>query len=895
MKKSILILVITLLLASFSAVSFASNRAPLQSDISILPNQDDGGEEGEESEEGGESNTETDSEEAEEEEASEDESDAATEEEGDSEESERQNQDLILNAEEGGLVSVSGLVTYTNPFFGAGTVQPLVILEDQAGFVDRDTVYIFPLESQVLGQITSDFKSSPFSYSMVLPIEPRGGERDVDNDDIEELGVQIYAPAYWDNTYGGPFLEERDMSGGGWSTAYASTVTSTELGEEREIIGGKFVIYAPDDQQSFPINFGEDGLLFTGDEQEVVDLPAGWTVVNLDTVPFTFDRARNQTIPLLEPVGAALIDFSDLSYTEAFDALVEEFRESYAFSDIKELDWDALKEEYMPLFEEAEEDGSAIDYRRALRSFLWEIPDGHVSGGFVQGDFVEAISGGIGMGIRDVDDGRTIVNYLLDGGPAADAEILIGAEIVAINGVTVTNYVDDSVAWSAPFSTDHVERLQKLRYATRFPANSEVEIAYINPEESDVVTATLATVQEFDSFSQSSFFTGRTGLELPVEFEILDEGIGYVEITGFLDNQLLTVQLWERMIQNLNENNIDSLVIDMRQNGGGFGFLADMMAAYFFDEALITGNSEQFDEELGEFVTKPENARSFILPPDRSLYYDGQITVLVGPACASACEFFSFDLTLQNRAVIVGQYPSAGLGGGVNDLRMPEGESVRYTVGRAIGPDGNIHIEGIGVQPNIVVPVTEETLFTDEDVVLQTAIDYLQGEIEFEFPEPGPEEEENSDSAEGEEGDDENTDESEEAEEGEESSEVALDFQASLEAGDIVEGELTEGESHFFEVTLIEGDVVDIAAVAQDMLSLDLQMIIYNTAGEQLDSNDDLDVKNFNPGILGIEATEDIVLIVEIRGFDDEQSGAYQFGVIPSDGAGEGDGDSSNG
>ena len=43
------------------------------------------------------------------------------------------NQDLILNAEEGGLVGITGLVTYTNPFFGAGTVQPLVILEDQTG------------------------------------------------------------------------------------------------------------------------------------------------------------------------------------------------------------------------------------------------------------------------------------------------------------------------------------------------------------------------------------------------------------------------------------------------------------------------------------------------------------------------------------------------------------------------------------------------------------------------------------------------------------------------------------------------------------------------------------------------------------------------------------------
>ncbi|MFK7800670.1 MAG: S41 family peptidase [Anaerolineae bacterium] len=877
MKKSLIVIAISLMLAIFAAVSFASPQITLdgggdfaQND-GLLPSQDDGedGDDEDAAEESSESEpAQDDGDEGEDEDAAEesDDSEPAQDEDGDEEEVDpNPYPELILNAEEGGLVSINGLVTYTNPFFGEGTVQPLVILEDQTGFVDRNRVYIFPLESQVLGQITSDFKTSPFSYSMVLPIEPRGGERDVDNDGIDEVGVQIYAPAYWDNTYGGPFLEERDMSGGGWSTAYASTVTSSELETQREIIGGKLVVYAPDDTQEFPINFGEDGLLFTEDEDEMIILPQGWTVVNLDETPFTFDRSRTQDIPLLEPEGSALIDYSDLSYTEAFDSLVEELRENYAFSDIKGVDWDELKEEYMPLFEEAEENESNLEYRRALRSFLWEIPDGHVSGGFVREDFIEAISGGIGMGIRDVDDGRIIVNYLLEAGPAADADVLLGAEILSINGVTATNYIDDVTAWSAPFSTDHNRRLQKLRYATRFEAESEVSIEFLNPEATEPISVTIATVGEFDSFSQSSFFTSRTGLELPVEFELLDEGIGYVEITGFLDNQLLTVQLWERMIKNLNDNQIDTLVIDMRQNGGGFGFLADMMASYFFDETFITGNAEVYDEDAEEFITKPENARKFILPPDRSMYFDGEIAVLVGPACASACEFFSYDMTINDRATIIGQYPSAGLGGSVSDLRMPDGESVRYTVGRAVDADGNIHIEGIGVQPDIVVPVTEETLFTDEDVILQTAIDFLEGNIEL------PESEESGDS--------------------EEASDD-FDFAATLTTGDIVSGTLEPGGSLFYLVNLAEGDVVDILAIADDMLELDLIMNVYDEEGEQVDSNDDIDVKNFNPGFLGISLDQDFSFVIEITAFDEEATGDFQFGVIPSE---ETDGEGSDG
>src|SRR5690606_39707887 len=51
---------------------------------------------------------------------------------------------------------------------------PIFVLEDQAGFVDRDRSFILPAQSQTLGQITSDFYTSPFTYSLALPIEPQG-------------------------------------------------------------------------------------------------------------------------------------------------------------------------------------------------------------------------------------------------------------------------------------------------------------------------------------------------------------------------------------------------------------------------------------------------------------------------------------------------------------------------------------------------------------------------------------------------------------------------------------------------------------------------------------------------------------------------------------------------
>jgi hypothetical protein len=97
---------------------------------------------------------------------------------------------------------------------------------------------------------------------------------------------------------------------------------------------------------------------------------------------------------------------------------------------------------------------------------------------------------------------------------------------------------------------------------------------------------------------------------------------------------------------------------------------------------------------------------------------------MVGPNCASACEFFSYNMTINDRATVVGQYPSEGAGGSVEDFIMPENLSVQITVGRAVDAEGNIHLEGKGVVPDVRVPVTAETLrriANGEDVVLEAA------------------------------------------------------------------------------------------------------------------------------------------------------------------------------
>lgn len=632
----------------------------------------------------------------------------------------------IVN-DEGGTVVITGQMAYTNPFLTAGTAYPMVILEDQAGFVDRNQGFLFPLESQTLGQFTSDFFTSPVSYSVALPIEPQGSLRDVDNDGQSDTGVMVFAVAYWDNVWGDPFLEERDMQGGGWSTAYASTRVSSNPETPREIIGGKLLLYAPDDQQGFPSDFGTDGLLFTGDET-IVGLPQGYTVVDLDTTPFTFDRARNQVIDLIEPEDAALVDYSALTYTEAFDAMIEKLSKEYAFTEYKGIDWETIYRKYRTFFEEADSTGNVQLYYDTLSEIIWSIPDGHVTVspfGAFSDRFWQRNINGIGIAIGEADDGKVYATFVLPNSPAAQAGIQVGTEIVAINGRAIGDYISRIVPLVETTSTPHNRRIVQLRYATRFSEDTtSVDVAFVGLD-GNVMTRNIPTVQETESFSFTFQSIATTGYELPVEYGLLEqENIAIVSITDFLDNRALTIQLWERMIQELNENQPRGLIIDMRNNGGGIGFLADQMAAYFFDEPLIVGKRFVYSDDLGEFYSDPRLDDRFYLPAE-DLRYRGDVVVLVGPNCASACERFAYAMSLQNRAEIIGHYPTAGLGGGVDDFVMPGGLTIRFTGSRSTNADGEIHIEGLGVAPTLRIPVTRETLLSDADVVLESAIEYL--------------------------------------------------------------------------------------------------------------------------------------------------------------------------
>jgi C-terminal processing protease CtpA/Prc len=635
----------------------------------------------------------------------------------------------VIN-EQGGPVRVRGVLPITNVNVKQSSMRPLIILEDQTNFVTRDVLAPIPQLSQVIAHFTTDFYADePVGYELILPAVPQGVFNDVDNNGSDDPGVQIYQVGYWEDRFGAIYLDGMDAYG--WSSAYSSARVDDDPRLLGEIIGGKLLVYAAVPGQGFSAGFGEDGKLLTADDP-VVTMPVGYTLVDLDTDPFTFDRSREVVIDLIEPESLVLDDFSDLSYSEAFDALINKAKKEYAFTELKNMDWDALYAEFRPRFERAEQQRDQQAYFDALDQLVLSIPDGHVAArgnrAIVDGRR-NRIQGSIGVNLRELSDGRVLVNVVSPGSPAERAGIQVGAEVIAINNTPIDRWISSVVPFFGPYSNAEQLRLGQVLFAARFPLGETVTLQYRNPGSRETTT-TLNTIQEFDALQigqeiQDGTY-GDSPYENPVEFRFTPEGIGIVEVNTFSGYENLIVENWTYFINLANQIDAPAVIVDLRSNAGGFSSIANRLAAMFYTENIDLYNTENYAKALDNFYTDPRFPARIEIDPNAP-YYGGELVVLVGPSCASACEFFAYALTRNERATVIGQYGTYAIGGGWSPTYMPENVEFALPTNRKIDAAGTIIIEGSGIQPDIRVAVDETNFASTEDVILAAALEYLSG------------------------------------------------------------------------------------------------------------------------------------------------------------------------
>jgi len=384
-----------------------------------------------------------------------------------------------------------------------------------------------------------------------------------------------------------------------------------------------------------------------------------------------------------------------------------------------------LYDQVAPLVKDAEKQQDDVAFYMALQEFVNAFKDGHVglSGDTGQMLFYQQAVGGIGAAVRELDDGRVLVVYILEGSPAEQAGMQVGDEITEVNGKPASEALEDVKPLFGPYSTDFGYRYDQAIFLLRGPSGTSITLTYKNGANAGK-TVTLTRIEEYDSLFATYIYSGVDTLILPVESEVINGTVGYIKINSNYDDLGLIIRLFERSLQKFEEYEVAGIIIDLRQNSGGAPL---GLAGFLYDEEIPMGQLEYYSDTTGKF--EPDGPREKVIPNEEQYSFNTMV-LLVGNACFSACEIEAYGFSQVPGTTVMGQFPTGGVEAEVarGQFELPGGISLQIPTGRFTLEDGSIFLEGVGVVPDILLPVDEASVLSEEDVVLQEAISVITGE-----------------------------------------------------------------------------------------------------------------------------------------------------------------------
>lgn len=286
----------------------------------------------------------------------------------------------------------------------------------------------------------------------------------------------------------------------------------------------------------------------------------------------------------------------------------------------------------------------------------------------VTGDYV-----GIGIYMYQNNDGNIVVLSPMENSPAEEAGLEAGDIIIAINGEKCTE-MDVNIAASK----------------IKGEKGSTVELEIIRNNETIKKTVERRNVEIKNSTSR-----------------VIDGKIGYIGLSTFDEGCTKNI---ENYLEEFKKQNINSVIIDLRNNTGGIVTEAIDFAELFVKKGDVIMRS--YNKTDKETVYKSSSKKTV----------DMKVVLLVNEYSASATEIVTAALKDNNLATVVG---TKTFGKGVMQEVIPmfNGTSaLKVTVEEFKTPNGD-KINKVGITPDIEV---EDDLETDEDEQLQKAMEILK-------------------------------------------------------------------------------------------------------------------------------------------------------------------------
>ena len=283
--------------------------------------------------------------------------------------------------------------------------------------------------------------------------------------------------------------------------------------------------------------------------------------------------------------------------------------------------------------------------------------------------FLGIVGGGqqaIGLGIKLGSDPAGLITDVAPDGPAARAGLQPGDVILAADGKDLS----------------HAD-VANLAAALTGPSGSSVALSIDRGDGPQPVTVTRG----------GYYFP-------PLDSRLVDGTVGYLRLDDFvisgtsLPNGTEILAELDRRLDDLDAQGATSLVLDLRNNGGGSVMTADQLLGRFLpDTARSVREYDQRGHETYELASGRLHARQ--LP----------MAVLINGGSASASEVVAAALHEYGRAVIVGQR-SAGAVASSQLFPLPDGGGLQLAVAAATTADTRTALDEVGVTPDVVTSQT---------------------------------------------------------------------------------------------------------------------------------------------------------------------------------------------
>lgn len=154
---------------------------------------------------------------------------------------------------------------------------------------------------------------------------------------------------------------------------------------------------------------------------------------------------------------------------------------------------------------------------------------------------------------------------------------------------------------------------------------------------------------------------------------MVNEAVGYIKINRFAES---TYDEFYKGLKQLKDKGAQEIIIDLRDNGGGYLDSAVAIADEFLKKGELIVKTKNKSEKLNQ-----------TLATDKGIYENGKVTVLINENSASASEILAGAIQDNDRGTVVGRR-SFGKGLVQREMPLGDGSAIRLTVARYYTPSG---------------------------------------------------------------------------------------------------------------------------------------------------------------------------------------------------------------